>query len=217
MKICVKCDKEKEDDQFRKKRNICLKCYSDYNKEYRLKNGDKIKEVHKAYWKREGSDKRRESVRNSEERTIESFMAVQARSIRFRCKDPKKRAFANYDECDITTEYLMELWNKNDGKCIITGLQMNHKTGNLYTVSVDRIDSGKSYLQGNIQLLCKGVNLLKNKHTQDETLKFFEEYFELMVGSENVLRYIIGSGNSRYAKIVINRRKELEQQDYEGI
>jgi hypothetical protein len=178
MKACTACGFEGPDSEFRKNRKICKKCHSEYNKKYREKNRESLKQKHKEYWQKQGKEKRRESVRNAEERTIESFLAVQARSVKHRCIYLNKRSYAKYDECDFDSQFLIDLWYSNDGKCAITGLQMNHKTGNLYTVSVDRIDSTKSYTKDNVQLICKGINFLKNKHTQDETIDFLNQYYE---------------------------------------
>ncbi len=37
-KICIKCYKRKKNNRFCNKRNVCLQCHSNYNKEYYNKN-----------------------------------------------------------------------------------------------------------------------------------------------------------------------------------
>ncbi len=39
---------------------------------------------------------------------------------------------------------------------------------NLKTISIDRIDSSKGYVRGNVQLVCWVVNQMKNDLTNDE-------------------------------------------------
>lgn len=75
--------------------------------------------------------------------------------------------------CNINTKLLRELYKKQDGKCYYTGVMMKLKSSFLkdpFLISVDRIDSSKGYIEGNVVLCCLGMNWLKNIH--DETLLF---------------------------------------------
>jgi len=49
VKTCSKCGETKPIDEFVKNGNICLICHRQFQKEYRLKNPDKIKEWHRKY------------------------------------------------------------------------------------------------------------------------------------------------------------------------
>lgn len=70
-------------------------------------------------------------------------------------------------EVNLTSEYLAELYEKQNGKCAITGLPIeasitNTKNrGRVWTASVDRIDSSKGYIEGNVQWLHKDINRMK--------------------------------------------------------
>jgi hypothetical protein len=70
-------------------------------------------------------------------------------------------------EVNITSEYLDELYEKQNGKCALTGLSIeasitNTKNrGRVWTASVDRIDSSKDYVEGNVQWLHKDINRMK--------------------------------------------------------
>lgn len=55
--------------------------------------------------------------------------------------------------CSITYEDLVELYNKQEGKCVLTGWEMTPIAGQFTTISVDRIDSSQGYIKGNIQLV----------------------------------------------------------------
>lgn len=66
---------------------------------------------------------------------------------------------------NISKEDLIDLWNKQEGKCAISKIPMtfNMDSGrNPYNVSVDQIDPAKGYTKDNIQLVCMCVNQLKS-------------------------------------------------------
>lgn len=65
-------------------------------------------------------------------------------------------------EVTITPEYAWQIWLKQDGKCSLTGLDLNLKTCYELTASIDRINSNLGYIEGNIQWVHKVVNILKS-------------------------------------------------------
>lgn len=87
-----------------------------------------------------------------------------------RCKKARERAHSKNMKFDLTPEFLMDLWNVQDGKCFYSGLEMTYDRNDLYTVSVDRVDSNKGYTQDNVVLCCWSVNSMKNSYSTDEFL-----------------------------------------------
>lgn len=89
-----------------------------------------------------------------------------------KCK-AKERNF----EWKVTTEYLWELFLKQDKKCKLTNLDLNFESyrdkqkGAEQTASLDRIDSLKGYEEGNLQWIHKDVNKMKNNLSQDRLLE----------------------------------------------
>ena len=72
---------------------------------------------------------------------------------------------------EITPEQLDELWDKQGGRCALSGAFMTwHKGGEKRNtnVSIDRIDPNIEYILTNIQLVCWRVNLIKHTMTEDE-------------------------------------------------
>lgn len=72
---------------------------------------------------------------------------------------------------DLTLDYLMYLWEKQKGKCALSGINMTYEfyKGRVNTnVSVDRIDSTKGYTKDNIQLVTMAANQMKNDLQMDE-------------------------------------------------
>ena len=96
-------------------------------------------------------------------------------------------------EFDITVEDLKNLWDDQGGKCAISGLEMTEppsdrqrkktKDRNPLTGSLDRIDSDKGYVKGNIQWVCTFVNYAKNNF-KDKQIK---EIFKTIKGNVNIL------------------------------
>lgn len=76
---------------------------------------------------------------------------------------------------EIDIDFIVHLWYKQNEMCALTGIKMVHTYKNLRTVSIDRIDSSKGYTKGNVQLVCKAINLGKLQHSNCEMLEFIEE------------------------------------------
>ena len=87
----------------------------------------------------------------------------------------KTRQFIN-----LTTEYLKELWDKQKGICPYTNIKLIPQTlsksinsNNPYEyASLDRIDSSKGYIEGNVEFVSLGINLLKNKYSKEVVINF---------------------------------------------
>lgn len=71
----------------------------------------------------------------------------------------------------ITIPYLVDMYNHQNGKCYYSGLDMTLDRSDLYTVSIDRIDSSKGYEIGNVVLCCSTFNMMKLRHSPE---KFIE-------------------------------------------
>jgi len=83
----------------------------------------------------------------------------------------KHSAIAKNLEFSITVEYLWKLFIKQNRKCTFTGEELYfYKTSDTKpskTASLDRIDSTKGYVEGNLQWVHRDVNKLK-KNFSDE-------------------------------------------------
>jgi len=80
----------------------------------------------------------------------------------------KKRAKRRGYEINITIQYAWELYLKQNKKCALTGLPIEFSNKNKEnSVSLDRIDSKKGYIKGNIQWVHKDINIMKNIYDQD--------------------------------------------------
>jgi hypothetical protein len=79
----------------------------------------------------------------------------------------KRGALSRGLEYDITPEYM---WTLFTGTCALSGLSIvfsqNSRNGE-QTASLDRIDSDRGYVVGNVQWVHKDVNLMKNNFSND--------------------------------------------------
>jgi hypothetical protein len=76
---------------------------------------------------------------------------------------------------NITLEDLLEQWLLQDGTCIYSGVKLKHpKNGDsiMTTASLDRIDSNKGYIKGNIQFISIACNYAKSNMTHEDMLTF---------------------------------------------
>lgn len=65
---------------------------------------------------------------------------------------------------DITIEDVLEVWKSQEGRCNKSGHKLSPgDKGDTHTWSINRIDSKKGYVKGNIELTAKFVNILHNK------------------------------------------------------
>lgn len=87
----------------------------------------------------------------------------------------KNNAYQRNYEFSLTIEDLWELFLLQNKKCTLTGLLLDFTHGrnrkHKGTASLDRIDSTKGYVKGNVQWIHKDVNWMK----QDYSLKYFLE------------------------------------------
>jgi hypothetical protein len=86
----------------------------------------------------------------------------------------KKGAEDRDFEYALSNEYLWELFLKQNRKCALTGLEIGFETtsrSNDRTASLDRIDSVKGYIKGNVQWVHKDVNMMKQNYTQNRFLE----------------------------------------------
>jgi hypothetical protein len=72
----------------------------------------------------------------------------------------RNAAFRGID-FDILPEDAWELWVKQKGKCALSGVDLNLKTCDEITASLDRMDSNLGYLKNNIQWTHKDLNQMK--------------------------------------------------------
>lgn len=89
-------------------------------------------------------------------------------------KKIKSNALKRKLSFELTVEDMWDLFLQQDEKCAITGVNINMLNANinnnyhLQTASLDRKDSSKGYIKGNVQWVHKVINSLKSDFNNDE-------------------------------------------------
>ena len=87
-----------------------------------------------------------------------------------------------FKEVDITLEDLKDIWEQQNGICPYTGLKLYlpswKRVGTAEQLwcraSLDRIDSSKGYVVGNIQFISTPINYMKNTMSDKETKQYLK-------------------------------------------
>lgn len=104
--------------------------------------------------------------------------------LRWRILSAKDRAKKLNIEFNLTLDYIKDLWNKQNGRCALSNIEMTFllKEGRVPTnVSIDRIDRTKGYIEGNVQLVCMACNQIKSDLSEVKMYEFCKkivEYYE---------------------------------------
>lgn len=93
---------------------------------------------------------------------------------RERMKDKRKK----YDNTVVSSEFLIQLYEEQEGKCYYSNIEMNVIIGkkNPKQISVDRIDSKIGYTENNIVLCCLAMNYCKSDFEETDFLEFIQEF-----------------------------------------
>jgi len=94
-------------------------------------------------------------------------------------KDSVKRARKNSWQYDIDKEYMLELWEAQEGKCAISGVSLqtsswSQANKNPYRASLDRIDNSRGYVIGNVRLVTHWINNAKSTWSDVVFYEFME-------------------------------------------
>lgn len=191
IKICSKCKKEKLKILFRKNRNQCNDCFNEVR---RLSSKNKIiietslLKEYKHQWyldnKKEISDKcklhylvnRENRLRVAKENYYKNFSSNLIRSLRQRAKKFNL-------EFSLDKEFIEQLYNNQNGKCLITGVEFNFDKNKClsrrpFAPSIDRINSKLGYTKDNVRLICVAVNLSLNEFGDEVFDKICRAYVE---------------------------------------
>ena len=89
----------------------------------------------------------------------------------------KKGAKVRNKEFNISIEYMDEVFKLQQGKCALTGkdICINSPSLKQTTASLDRIDSSKGYIIGNIQFVLKHINTMKMDLSQDDFISLCKD------------------------------------------
>lgn len=111
--------------------------------------------------------------------TIDSFILSIFNKIKLNLKTRKKVGKLDFN---ITSEYIQDLYNNNH-YCALSGIDIEYNKKLCMSencLSIDRINSNKGYIKGNIQIVQKDINMMKGSLTQEKFI-----YLCKLVASHN--------------------------------
>ena len=76
-------------------------------------------------------------------------------------------------EFSITIEFISNLFDKQNKKCALSGMELDSKN-----MSLDRINSNLGYTKNNVQWLHKKINKLKGKYSDNELIELCRKVSE---------------------------------------
>jgi hypothetical protein len=92
-------------------------------------------------------------------------------------------------EFNVSMKYLWDLFLKQKGKCVLSGLDLvlektvvRTKGGANITASPDRINSSLGYIEGNIQWVHKDINKIKQDFDED----YFINLCQLIINNKKI-------------------------------
>ena len=170
-KICINCKQEQDIEQFiprwdspkTKRRGDCNTCRKDRT----------ARNFQKRYATQEGKDKQKA---NEKRHMLASPRAALRHAIN---NGIKRKPTTN----PITPNEIMEIWNKQGGKCALSGVQMTWGKYNqghkpiATSVTLDRIDYNKSYEKGNIRLVCYSINSFRGRMSDSEMRDLLKQFY----------------------------------------
>lgn len=91
----------------------------------------------------------------------------------------KYKASKRKIEFNLTIEYVWNLLEKQNFKCKISGVFIRipekYEASFANLASLDRIDSSKGYIEGNVQWVDRRINFMKQRMSDDEFIEVCEE------------------------------------------
>lgn len=183
-KVCTKCGEEKSLDEYHINRNSkssgliaqCKECKNAavraYNKRTNYASSKKYcntdrgrearRRINKTYRESEHGKAHNRSIKTE---SVEQFLKYKLANLKARGKWV----------IGIDVKYLLGLYNNQSGRCSISLVPMTHQYYDLRCISIDRIDSSKGYVNNNVQLVCRAINLGKQDLPNQAMIEFISE------------------------------------------
>lgn len=181
-KKCTHCNEVKPLNEFGSDgkhkgglKSQCRKCCAEKLKSWRLNNLDHARERDRIWANKNKEKISKKNARRNANPTLDKKLTMLFNTALKSCG---KRNL----EFDITLSLLKDLWSKQNGLCAYTKLPLTSRGHQLNTVSLDRIDSGKGYVVGNVQLVCVYINRMKLDYSEHDFIRLCH-----LVSQNNVL------------------------------
>jgi hypothetical protein len=177
MKTCSRCKQSKNELDFHKGAKYCKPCKKEYNQENKahlkeirkanhIKNKDRDNMRNKRYYQEKDKTKKRFNYFNKV--YFDSYSVPNEKSLKkilSKCAGRAKELSLNFD---LTVDFVLALYESQNGKCALTGLEFDYARDinfvrRPFAPSIDRIDNKKGYTKDNVRFVCVAVNIAVNE------------------------------------------------------
>lgn len=117
-----------------------------------------------------------------------------AQFIRTKFPSYRCRALEQDLAFNLTAEYLIKQWEKQQGLCFYTAQKIdfnnvspNRNSPHHLTPSLDKMDPKKGYIIGNVVWCAHRINTMKNDHTYDQFIEMCGHIFKLRSEIDEIL------------------------------
>jgi len=156
-KRCFKCKQFKDVSDFSKNRStsdgyqkVCKNCFAGYESVKRHYKNKTIKY----------------------KTTLKQYFSQKVSNIR------RKSEIINLP-FDLDTDFLLDLYKNQDGKCYYSNIEMKHNIGvcSFNSISLERLDPNKGYVKTNVVFCANGINSFKGNLSMEE----FKEMLQIVL------------------------------------
>lgn len=187
MRPCYRCKLDKEEADFSPGNNRCRPCHTQYQRERRAKLAEKNQTVDLAGVKRCSTCQLEKpktefglakGITDGLQPLCNSCRVISRKAYNTSVKGhtqnmisaARKRAKTKGRDFALTIREVEDLWAKQEGKCAVTGLVLetentteeHDNSRNPFGPSIDRIESTKGYVTGNVRLVVTMANVAMN-------------------------------------------------------
>lgn len=152
----------------------CKECQKKKSAEYRKKNKEYFDKKNKEHYNKGDNKKRYEKYRDNFLRKKAEYDTSLRGKMYNLLEAARSRAKRKNIDIDIDIEFLLELYEKQKGRCALTNIEFTFERNSNgvknflpYNPSIDRIDSKKGYTKDNVRLLLVIMNLSLNNFGED--------------------------------------------------
>ena len=122
-----------------------------------------------------------DSPRYTALKTKDDLLKSSMREFIRRFRDRSKSRYRKLGDVTVTVEHLVDVWNKQGGKCCFTEVNLilprntaYQTVSSNYKASVDRIDNNIGYIDGNVRFVSHTVNNLRGAMDDESVYEFFK-------------------------------------------
>lgn len=178
---CKECDHEKEQKRtYIKPFNDCGELYCQTCKTYKptseFNTGTNIK-------KRNGYSRECKECESNRKKIARASMNINDKEkfLKHLLHGCKTRALSAGLQYDLDIDFIIKLYDSQDGKCALSGIQMKtvRQSGkNIFNASIDRIIPGSGYTKDNVRLVCNHINMMRSNLEDEQLIQFCKAIIE---------------------------------------